>query len=196
MVELVRPYVGRASDDGSSLVPDPIVPPLTTRDTALFPNSSAVGMVAYSSAWIDLASPHAVVASVSRQVLNLEVAYANFCGIPFFVVPGPRQDAVTAGGGRGVAQFGRAVQEAMLIGTRLQFIIHLPMYREPGLEEKIDTLSAMFNPPNGTEGRKTEYIDLFSAWDTWHRIRTVCNYSPRVAVGRSGAGSMLQRWRR
>ncbi|KAI0153214.1 protein arginine N-methyltransferase [Xylariaceae sp. FL1272] len=160
--------------------PDPIVPPLTTEDTTLFPESYTSGFIGYASPWIDLTSPNHVVASISRQVLNLEIAYANFCGVRSIVIPGPRRDSVKVGNGQGIAKYARAVQEALLVGTRVNLIIHLPMYREPGLEEKVSQLSTS-NDTN-EEPEKSEDIDLFSSWDSWHVIRTICDYDTRIMV--------------
>ncbi|KAK8094063.1 PRMT5 arginine-N-methyltransferase [Apiospora hydei] len=162
--------------------PDPIVPPLTIEDTALFPDTYTSGLVAYSSPWIDLCSPNPVVSSISRQVLNLEVNYANFCGIRSLIVPGPRNDALKAGSGQGVAQFARAIQEALVIGTRLNFIIHLPMYREPGLEETIENLSSALPNKEQPGSDEPEEIDIFSTWDSWNVIRTTCTYDSRLSV--------------
>ncbi|KAI0395678.1 protein arginine N-methyltransferase [Xylariaceae sp. FL0594] len=164
--------------DGAPL--DPIVTPLTLEDTTLFPDEYTSGYIAYASPWIDLASPNRIIASISRQVLNLEVNYANFCGVRSIIVPGPRRDGSQVGNGQGIAQFGRAIQEALLIGTRANLIIHLPMYREPGLEEKVAQLSV----PGEDQGMKQsgEEIDLFSSWDSWHVIRTVCDYDRRLFV--------------
>ncbi|KAI0025716.1 PRMT5 arginine-N-methyltransferase-domain-containing protein [Xylariomycetidae sp. FL0641] len=167
-------------------LPDPIVPPLTTEDTNLFPGTYTSGMIAYSSSWIDLCSSNPTISSISRQVLNLEVAYANFCGVRYIMIPGPRRDTVDTGSSQGVAQFARAVQETLLIGTRVNIIIHLPMYREPGLEEKTIQLSA--SEEKGNEAQETQEtqeqkeIDLFGVWDSWHVIRTACDYDTRLLV--------------
>ncbi|KAI0198849.1 PRMT5 arginine-N-methyltransferase-domain-containing protein [Astrocystis sublimbata] len=160
---------------------DPIVDALTPDDTTLFPGVYTSGFVCYASPWIDLCSPNHVIASISRQVLNLEVDYANFCGVRSIIVPGPRQDAAQAGNGLGVAQYARAIQEALLIGTRISLIIHLPMYREPGLEEKIAQLSIAEEEGKGKENAKGD-IDIFTTWDSWHVIRTVCDYNDKLFV--------------
>lgn len=161
--------------------PDPIVPPLTGDDTALYPGTYTSGYVAYSSPWIDLCSANHVVSSISRQVLNLEVAYANFCGVRSIIIPGPRTDAVKAGNGQGIAQYARAIQEALLVGTRINIIVHLPMYREPGLEEKVELISD--GKSQGQESSAKDSIDIFSTWDSWHVIRTTCDYDSRLVVG-------------
>ncbi|KAI0136971.1 PRMT5 arginine-N-methyltransferase [Xylariales sp. AK1849] len=163
--------------------PDPIVPPLTTEDTTLFPDPYTGGLIAYSSPWIDLSSPNPSISSISRQVLNLEVAYANFCGVRTIVIPGPRKDSVKIGNSQGVAQYARAIQEALVVGTRLNLVIHVPMYREPGLEETATTLSQACLDSHDTGGEENEDdIDIFSSWDSWHVIRSTCNYDGRLSV--------------
>ncbi|KAI0133421.1 Skb1 methyltransferase [Hypoxylon sp. NC0597] len=169
------------ANEKAGSVPDPVVPPLTTEDTNLFPGTYTSGLVAYSSPWIDLCSPNHVVSSISRQVLNLEVSYANFCGVRSIIVPGPRQDSNQTGSSQGITQYARAIKEAFSIGTRVNIIIHIPMYREPSLEEKVPLLSPFDEdvsetPPKGQE------IDLFGSWDSWHVIRTVCDYDTRLLV--------------
>ncbi|RYO95941.1 hypothetical protein DL765_011679 [Monosporascus sp. GIB2] len=167
-------------DDAPGLRPDPIVPPITTEDTSLFPASYTSGLVAYSSSWIDLCSSNHVVASISRQVLNLEVSYANFCGVRSIIIPGPREDSVKVGHGQGIAQYARAIQEAFLLGTRVNLIIHIPMYREPGLEEQATVLSA--SEISEEKPQEEQEIDLFSSWDSWHTIRSICEYDQRLYV--------------
>lgn len=170
-----------AADKANPSLPGPTVPTLTNKDTSLVPSSYVLSVLAYSSPWIDLCSSDPVIASISRQALNLEVAYANFCGVRSVVIPGPRQD----GDGRAIAQYVRAVQETFEVGTRVNIIIHMPMYREPGLEEKAKLLSEELQGSNDVPkaGPKDEEVDLFGAWDTWHTIRSVCQYSTRLFVG-------------
>lgn len=170
------------NNEQAGSIPDPVVPPLTIEDTTLFPGTYTSGLVAYSSPWLDLCSPNHVISSISRQVLNLEVSYANFCGVRSIIVPGPRQDSVKAGNSQGVAQYARAIQEAFSIGTRVNILIHIPMYREPGLEDKVASLSSFDGSVDVTTSEKQE-IDLFSSWDSWHTIRSVCDYDSRLLVG-------------
>lgn len=182
VVELYRTHLAAADDRGLSETekanpsfPAPTIPTLTDEDTSLFPSSYVSSVLAYSSPWIDLSSEDPVVANLSRQVLNLEVAYANFCGVRSIIVPGPREDQ----SGKQITQYGRAIQEAFLVATRVNLIIHMPMYREPGLDEKEETLSGPSKPPADPD----QEIDLYSAWDSWHTIRTICEYNIRLFVG-------------
>jgi protein arginine N-methyltransferase 5 len=168
-----------ASQQPNPSLPGPVVPTLTDKDTALFPSDYLGSLALYSSPWIDLCSPDPHISSISRQVLNLEAAYANFCGARTIVIPGPRQDD----SGRGIAQYARAIREAMHVANRANIIIHMPMYREPGLEEKVETLSSIFNPGSDSAGDdKKKEVDLFGAWDSWNTIRSVCSYSMRLFV--------------
>lgn len=115
-------------------------------------------------------------------MLNLEVAFANWCGVKNIIVPGPRKDT----DGRAIAQYARAIQETFDVASRVNIIIHMPMYREPGLEEKAELLSTELP---GSEDAVTmrdaqnEEVDLFGAWDTWHTIRSICQYSNRLYAG-------------
>ncbi|POS76070.1 arginine N-methyltransferase skb1 [Diaporthe helianthi] len=170
-----------AADKANPSLPGPTLPTLTNKDTSLVPSSYVLNVLAYSSPWIDLCSADPVIASISRQALNLEVAYANFCGVRSLVIPGPRQD----GDGRAIAQFVRAVQETFEVTTRVNIIIHLPMYREPGLDERVKLLSEELHAhEHVTKGGSMheDEVDLFGAWDTWHTIRSVCQYSSRLLV--------------
>lgn len=100
------------------------------------------------------------------------------------VIPGPRRDKDA----KAVSQFARAVQEVFAVASRVNIVIHMPMYREPGLDEKADLLTAELEPSEhvatGDGAATTDEIDLFGAWDTWHTIRSVCDYSTRLYVGK------------
>lgn len=159
-------------------LPGPVVPTLTNKDTSLFPSNYVTALVAYSSPWIDLCSPDPLISSISRQALNLEVAYANFCGVRSIIIPGPRKDS----SGKEVAQYARAIQEAFLVASRVNLIIHIPMYREPGLEEVSETLTDKIHGKKDNDNETATEIDLFGAWDSWHTIRSICNYNIRLFV--------------
>ena len=165
-------------------LPGPVVPTLTNKDTSLFPSNYVTALVAYSSPWIDLCSPDPLISSISRQALNLEVAYANFCGVRSIIIPGPRKDS----SGKEVAQYARAIQEAFLVASRVNLIIHMPMYREPGLEEVSETLTDKIHGKKDNDNETATEIDLFGAWDSWHTIRSICNYNIRLFVGKSPLG--------
>ena len=162
---------------------EPILPPLTPEDTSLFPSAAVNTYTAYISPWIDLCSTDPIIASISRQVLNLELNYANFCGVRSIIIAGPSRDVCKDGGSQGLAQYARAVQEALAIGSCLSFLIHMPMYREPDVGDSTETLSSL--RPQETQGTQAKEIDLFGAWESWHQIRTICKYNLRLFVGMS-----------
>ncbi|KAF4954627.1 hypothetical protein FSARC_12067 [Fusarium sarcochroum] len=159
---------------------EPILPSLTPKDTSVFPCAAVNTYTAVISPWIDLGSSNPIISSISRQVLNVEVNYANFCGVRSIILPGPRQDASIDGGNQSLAQYSRAVEEALNVGNRLTFLVHMPMYREPGLESHGTNISSLdVKTPTKTEGKE---IDLLAAWDSWHHVRTVCDYNTRLFV--------------
>ncbi|KAI5458564.1 protein arginine N-methyltransferase [Mariannaea sp. PMI_226] len=159
---------------------DPILPPLTPKDTSLFPSAAVNTYTACISPWIDLGSTNPTIANLSRQVLNLEVNYANFCGVRSIIIPGPLRDASNSEGNQSLAQYSRAVEEALTVGNRLTFLIHIAMYREPVREPQVNTLASLQPRQDPETGGKD--IDIFSSWDSWHHIRTVCNYNTRLSV--------------
>lgn len=160
-------------------VPFPLVAPLTPADTDLTPDDSNSALIAMLSGWIDLGSSDPVVAHVSRQVFNLEVAYAAFCGIQNIVVHGPILDS-------DIMQFARAVQEGLGMGPYLQFQVLLPMTGEQELATCEGSHLAEF--ARGTHATMPEEEDppedVFGAWDTWDAVRTVCEYSSRLSIGK------------
>jgi protein arginine N-methyltransferase 5 len=159
-------------------LPGPVVPTLTDEDTSVYPSEYIGSLAVYLSPWIDLCSADPHIASISRQVLNLEAAYANWCGARTIIVPGPRRDDDS----RGIIQYARAIREALHAAGRANIVIHMPMYREPGLDETAETLSDILVPENGPKEDGPKEIDLFTAWDSWHTIRSICNYSMRLFV--------------
>ncbi|KAL2265593.1 hypothetical protein VTJ83DRAFT_6693 [Remersonia thermophila] len=189
VVDLYKAYLKEreewARQDGLSAaqlqnpsLPGPVVPTLTDEDTSLYPSDYIGSLAVYLSPWIDLCSSDPHIASISRQVLNLEAAYANWCGARTLIIPGPRKDD----DGRGIAQYARAIREALHSAGRANIVIHMPMYREPGLDETAETLSSIFGPENGTQEDAPKGIDIFTTWDSWNTIRSVCNYSMRLFV--------------
>lgn len=160
---------------------DPIIPPLTPDDTGLFPSPTVNTYTAYISPWIDLCSNNPLIASISRQVLNLEINYANFCGVRSIIIAGPSRDASQNGGNQALAQYSRAVQEALTIGSALTILVHMPMYQEPTTAQETETLSSLEEKTPTSPGIKE--IDLFAAWASWHHVRSICNYNLRLFVG-------------
>lgn len=111
-------------------IPLPTIPSLSPVDTPLAPGETISHLLAVVSPWIDLCSPDPVIYGVSRQVLDLEVAYAAFCGIGNIILPTPKLHHGKLHG-EGVTKYAYAVQEALKIAQYLQFSILLPMMDDP-----------------------------------------------------------------
>jgi protein arginine N-methyltransferase 5 len=164
--------------------PAPIIPPLNPIDTPLTPGDTVSQLIAYSSPWIDLCSSDPLISSISRQVLNIEIAYASFCGIGNIIIPGPRVYNSGSTNGDGLIQYARAIQEALTIGTYIQVAIHIPMY---GNGENVGMTGDLrpFARGEYTSGEGNVEVDLFETWDAWNLIRSVCKYSQRLTVGKN-----------
>ncbi|KAI9843507.1 MAG: methyltransferase protein [Sclerophora amabilis] len=169
-------------------LPPPIIPPLTPGDTHLTPSEVTSQLLAISSSWIDLCSPDPLIANISRQVLNLEVAYASFCGIGNVIVPGPRFSH-RRNSDNGLTQYARAIQEALQIGTFLSIQVWLPM-TDTSTHESEDRETGSLAAFAGRERLEEEFLDakdseLLGSWDRWNVVRTVCKYNSRLFVALS-----------
>ncbi|KAI9679533.1 MAG: methyltransferase protein [Caeruleum heppii] len=169
-------------------VPPPIIPPLTPVDTPLTPGDSISQLLAVASPWTDLCSPDPLIANISRQVLQLEVAYAAFCGIGNVIIPGPKLHH-RGEHGTGLTQYARAVQEALAIGSYLAIQILLPMSDHPDtdMDEGLGSLVPFSREDfvEEAQSHKERRPDSFGTWDAWHVVRSVCKYSPRLFVALS-----------
>ncbi|CCU82644.1 protein arginine N-methyltransferase HSL7 [Blumeria hordei DH14] len=186
VLALISNYLGEnteAKSRLSSAASAPIIPPLTPADSSLVPGTAASQLIAYSSPWIDLASSDPLLANISRQVLNIEVAYASFCGIGNVIVSGPRTYSNVSTSENKLVTYARAIQEALVIGNFTQIAIHIPMYEcefRTKIKGDISLLSTQQNPSRKTQ--TGQYVDLYETWDAWNVIRSVCKYNPRLAV--------------
>ncbi|EXJ84656.1 protein arginine N-methyltransferase 5 [Capronia epimyces CBS 606.96] len=159
------------------------VPPLTPVDTPLTPDESISQVIGVTSSWIDLSSPDPIIADVSRQVLKLELAYAAFCGITYALIPGPRlrgQGASEAG----VAQYARAIMDALAQGPYMQLYIWLPMinHSDDQTDEMGDLAPFARQPFLDPDDGQTQILDLFGSWEAWDMIRSICKYPSRLCV--------------
>lgn len=167
------------------LPPTPIIPPLTPVDTPLTPGDTVSHLIAYSSPWIDLCSPDPLIANISRQILNIEIAYASFCGIGNVIIPGPRIYSSGSTDNDGLVQYARAIQEALSIGSYIQIAIHIPMYGFEEVKEMTgDLLPFAREQRTSDKSKANKEIDLLETWDAWNLIRGVCKYNSRLSVGK------------
>ena len=187
---LINLDAGQPSDDDRDYDFDlavPTIPALSQFDSHLSPRETTSHLFAVVSPWIDLCSPDPLIASISRQTLELEIAYAAFCGVENVIITGPR---IHHGNlhGSGLTLYARAIHGALSIGTRLQIHIQLPMIDHPDFEsdDEIDHLvrfarEEYLDNIEQSRSRKAEY---FGTWDAWNIIRTVCKYNSRLYVGK------------
>ncbi|KAK0110601.1 methyltransferase protein [Cadophora gregata f. sp. sojae] len=189
VLTLISTYLSELSDIDSSaaahsIPPAPIIPPLNPVDTPLTPGDTVSQIIAYSSPWIDLCSPDPLIANISRQVLNIEIAYASFCGVGNIVIPGPRAYSSGSTDNDSLIQYARAIQEALNIGSYLQMAIHIPMYGNEEAKEMIGDLRPFAREQRSESalGKVNKDIDLYETWDAWNLIRSVCKYSARLSV--------------
>jgi protein arginine N-methyltransferase 5 len=181
--------------------PAPIIPPLGPVDTPLTPCDTVSQLIGYTSSWIDLCSPDPLVANISRQVLNLEVAYASFCGIGNLIIPGPKLHRDQFSQSNGVAQYARTIQEVLSIGSFMNMSIHMAMddRKDTRPREEMGDLSPFSREEYFDDSAKESQVDLFASWDAWNLIRDVCKYNSRLSVAlalpRSIPGPAIQtRW--
>lgn len=169
--------------DGASSPPLPSVPAFTPDDTCITPDDGNISLVAIASSWIDPGSTNAAVRHVSRQVLGAELAYAAFCGISNILVFGPLPDS-------DVVQYARAIHEGLGLGPYLNLHILLPVTGE--LEQDQGSWTHLSDITNNLDhDGLEEHDELFGAWDSWNTIRTMCNYSNKLSIGKSSFSSYV-----
>ena len=164
-------------------VPIPLIPPLKPTDTPLLPTESLAQCIAFASPWIDLASPDPVISSVSRQILNLELAYASFCGILNVVITAPTV-ASTQDNSAQMVQFARAILEALSISPYLHLFMLFPI--SPGKGKRTEDAAHLSRfaqvAESKSNGAATD-LDPWAPWEAWDVVRSVCKYSLRLSVG-------------
>ena len=154
----VQDTIARARHEGRATVH---IEGLTADEVNLRPGAFISGLIAFVSPWIELDASDSLVAHVSKQILDLELAYAAFCGLGHVVIAGPKRQG-------DVAAFAQAISTALSHGSYMQLLIQLPVDEWTG-----DEANAAANVS----------YDAFSAWDAWNTIRSVCKYNAQLAVG-------------
>ena len=187
VLSLLRSYTQTVSNT-SQPQPLPLIAALENLDTPLGPTDTISQLVTYSSSWIDLSSPDPVIAHLSRQVLHLEVAYASFCGAVNIVVPGPR----LSHGQNGVAQYARAIKEAMSTGAYVQFHILMPV---DGTKTAVDDQEELGNLKRFARSefdvQQNNSTDVWSSWEAWNTVRSICKYHSRLSLGANDISTSL-----
>ncbi|MCJ1463448.1 methyltransferase protein [Pseudocyphellaria aurata] len=165
-----------------SIVPPPIISALSVVDTSLSPGDTITHLLGVISPWIDLCSPDPLIYEISRQVLELEVAYAAFCGFGNVIIQGPKLHHGKIHGD-GLMQYAFAIQEALGASNYLQVEIKLPMadHFPVDKDNAADSLAyrAREEYVGVTEGGTSKKTELYGTWDAWNIIRTVSLSLPR-----------------
>lgn len=178
VLELVDAYYSRLlNGTDPESIPFPLLPPLTPDFTTLTPDESITSLLATTSPWIDVGSPDSVVAHVSLQVLNQEIAYAAFCGVNNVIIDGPQKAS-------NVSQYARAIASALGSGPYLQLHIALPMDGRTSKDSGSESthLASRVRPIFVGEAQD-QHQDWLASWDAWELIRSVCKYHTRLSVG-------------
>ncbi|KAI9809930.1 MAG: hypothetical protein M1825_000363 [Sarcosagium campestre] len=177
VLALLSSHLSQFTSDAlhSPQLPPPRIPPLMPVDTPLMPSESISQFLGVTSPWIDLCSVDPLIAELSRQVLALEVGYAAFCGLGNVIV------RASTGGADGLAQFARAIQEALGLGPYLSVSIWMSMAGEARSEggnesEQIGDLSPFARPEYMEQAKAGKsrggLEEAWSMWDAWHIVRS------------------------
>jgi len=149
--------------------PLPVIPALTPPASFFNPGDSISSILGITSPWIDLCSPDALIASISLQIFNLEVAYAAFCGVQNIIIPGPYLPDgsiyIT-----NLPKFARAIQEALQIAPFVHFQVLIPTnpFQIGTLGKKVHLSKYSSVPSKGLTSSEP-----WTAWEAWNSIR--CN---------------------
>ena len=164
-------------------VPVPLIPPLKPTDTTLLPTESLTHCIGVTSSWIDLASADPAISNVSRQILNLELAYATFCGISNVIIKAPDVSA-SRGNSSLITQFARAILEALSIGPYVRIHILFPMSPGKGKRtEDSSDLSQLSQVKEEGDDNINAALEPWGPWEAWDIVRSVCKYESRLSVG-------------
>ncbi|KAK5048932.1 hypothetical protein LTR84_005353 [Exophiala bonariae] len=192
VLTLLSTYLSQAASSAEDITKtknaSPVaIPPLTPADTPLTPDDSISQIIGISSSWIDLTSPDPIVADISRQVLNLELAYAAFCGITYLLIPGPNLRGHGTSDSA-IAQYGRAIMDALSQAPYVQIYIWQSIldHSEEQVKEMGD-LSAFARQQflENEDLDQQSRLDLFGTWEAWDIIRSICKYHARLGVALS-----------
>ncbi|GAM88580.1 hypothetical protein ANO11243_066140 [Dothideomycetidae sp. 11243] len=175
-----REHVEQALMDPSN----PLVSCLSPEYTSLSPNSSTSSLIGVVSPWVDVASSNPRVALISRQVLNMEVAFAAFCGISNVLLP-PLFRGKKHIDHQSVSRYTRAVASATAIGPYLQLLVPFPMDDQVSYPQNshVDSLSVVSGPSsNELRNEESRTSDPLTSWDAWNLVRATCNYHAKLAI--------------
>lgn len=152
-------------------------------ETHLTPDQGFSQMLLTTSPWLDLDSPDPLIADISRQVLSLEIQYAGFCGAMNIIIKGLH---LGRGNDNNLSMYARAIQDALKHAPFAQIHISLSM-AEPDEDESVPYLAqhARSQYTKNIPMKHMADIDPLESWDAWHVVRSLCNYSNRLSLGKN-----------
>ena len=128
-----------------------------------------------------------MVADVSRQVLDLEVAYAAFCGITNIVVTSPAANNSNSNTlPANATKFAHAIRHLLSLSPHVQINILVSLgfqcqgEQETRLDYSATTSSQRLDRANTTDQERSQ----LSSWRFWDTVRSVCRYKSRLSVGK------------
>lgn len=130
-------------------------------DVVVFPGNHISNTIALASPWVEIDSKNPRVANLSLQVLEHEINYSSFCGLPYVLISGPKRRT-------NVAQYAQAVKTLLNNSPYTRIVIHLPFNEEHTVSQS----TGMSIPP----------ADYLSVWEVWNTIRTLCGYPSNLSV--------------
>ena len=173
----------------------PAIPPLSALDTNLAPGDIVSQLLGVISPWIDLCSPDPLIFNVSRQVLEMEVAYAAFCGIGNLILPCPRLHHGKKHGS-GIAQYAHAIRQALDIGGFIHMSTTMPMMDNPHdvVEETKGSLALQARPEyvSAAEGDWQSIQEAKSSFES--HPEELLDANPRKSVHISSKHDFLGTW--
>lgn len=163
------------------------VPNLRPIDTFLRPAQHVGQLIAFTSSWIDTASSNPIIADASLQVLNLEVAYAAFCGVMNVVVRSPTV-AFSNTKSADITKFAHAIRHILTISPHLQ--LHVLISFDNQCQESDSEENGSLATKLSQDSKTANYTDQsnhdpLSSWSFWNLVRSVCKYNSRLSVGKT-----------
>lgn len=138
------------------------VPPMESDDILLLPGAHVRNVIALTAPWVELDSKNPRIAALSVQVILREIAYANYCGVTYFVVGGPKRRT-------NVEQYAQAISQLLsALPAYCHLLVHLPFAEEDYISSRT--------------GERVPPEDYLSIWDVWNSIRTINNYAQNLSV--------------
>lgn len=84
------------------------------------PGDHMQSVTGFASTWIEVDAADPLLAHVSKQALQMELAYAAFVGLTYVVVPGPRAPETAA-------DYAQVISASLAHSPYMQLLVNLPL---------------------------------------------------------------------